>query len=61
MKKTNKWDYSPHFKEYAEGHINMPAEKSGCNITITGTASMSQKDVDRICKIIVNAVNKTLK
>ena len=48
--------YSKHHKDYAEGHIFLKKE-GACTITLTGAASMSQKELDDFGKIIVKALN----
>ena len=52
-----KYVYNGHFKDYSEGHIFI--EKEGaCTITLTGAASMSQKELDDFGNKIAELLNK---
>lgn len=58
MPKTKKYTYNQHYKTYAEGHIFI--EKEGaCTVTLTGAASMTQKELDELGKKIVDLLNES--
>ncbi len=59
----NKWIYSGHhFKDRVEGHIFLGHKvKGACTISLEGAASMTQAQLNRYGRKIVNAVNKKQK
>ena len=51
--------YSPHYKTYAEGSIFIDKE-GACTITLTGAASMSQKELDVYGALFAEALNEAI-
>ena len=49
--------YSRHYKDTAEGHIFLQ-KKGACTITLEGAMAMTQKELDKFAKIMVNALNE---
>lgn len=57
------WIYTKHHRDHAEGsiYISDAPEEVGCKILLTGTASMSQEEMDTHGRLIVGAVNAHLR
>ena len=58
MAKTKKYTYNQHYKPHAEGHIFIKKE-GACTVTLTGAASMTQKELDELGEKIVDLLNKS--
>jgi len=59
--KNTKWKYSPHYRDYAEGHFFIKAyEGETFTINIIGNMSMSQTELDNLAEFMLKSINKNL-
>jgi hypothetical protein len=57
--KKNRWSYSPHYRETSQGHLYIKKE-GACTIQLEGAYAMSQEELDKFGKLIVDSVNYAL-